>query len=266
MMTPATTGMIETSCVLVEDAEGVRTITLNRPQAGNALNSTMVQAVLAALEGREGIKLVVFRGSGRNFCTGFDLSDLETSSDGDLLLRFVQIESLLQAVQTLDVPSIAFATGRAFGAGADLFAVCDIRLATSTTSFSFPGPRFGLVLGSRRLAGITGRDRAREILLQSKTIDVSEGVVLGLVHGVLDEGEIAEAIATQLASADLIDPITKRQIKAAMADTDLDQDLANLVRSASRPGLKARIAEYSNLRRAEFARSRPTSPDGSGTN
>ncbi len=252
--------------ILVEDVQGVRTITLNRPKVGNALNSSMVQEVLAALTDREGVRLVVFRGSGRNFCTGFDLSDLEASSDGDLLLRFVQIETLLQTIQALDIPSIGVASGRTFGAGADLFAVCDIRLGVSGASFAFPGPRFGLVLGSRRLAVITGRDRAREILLQSKTIDVSEGVVLGLVHEVLDESDISDAISARLAAADALDPVTKGQIKAATSDAHFDQDLASLVRSASRPGLKARIAAYSDLRRTELAERRSTSSNANGSN
>ncbi|MFX8308781.1 enoyl-CoA hydratase-related protein, partial [Acinetobacter baumannii] len=92
-------------------------------------------------------------------------------SEGDLLLRFVRIEALLQRVHGAGVATLAVATGRTWGAGADLFAACDRRLAFADASFAFPGSGFGLVLGTARLAGRIGDAAARRLLLDGSVID-----------------------------------------------------------------------------------------------
>src|SRR3954465_10141982 len=108
------------------------TLSLNRPDRGNALGPELVEALAEAFDRAvaHGARLIVLRGEGRHFCTGFDLTDLESLSDGDLLLRVVRIEALLQCIHAAPVTTLAVATGRTFGAGADLFAACDRRIAT----------------------------------------------------------------------------------------------------------------------------------------
>lgn len=104
-------------------AEGVLRLTLNRPDKANALDAEIVEGLLdgiAAACGNE-TRLLVLAGAGRHFCAGFDLSDLDTISDGDLLHRFVRIETLLQTVFHLPFATLALAHGRVMGAGADLF-------------------------------------------------------------------------------------------------------------------------------------------------
>ncbi|WP_431267837.1 enoyl-CoA hydratase/isomerase family protein [Dankookia sp. P2] len=128
------------SLVLASRAEGVATLSLNRPDRGNALGPELVEALGEAFDRAvaHGARMVVLRGEGRHFCTGFDLTDLETLSDGDLLLRVVRIEQLLQRIHAAPVTTLAVATGRTFGAGADLFAACDRRIAAAGASFAFP--------------------------------------------------------------------------------------------------------------------------------
>jgi enoyl-CoA hydratase/carnithine racemase len=133
------------TAVILSREGDVATLALNRPARGNALGPELVQALEegfdAALAGNA--RLIVLRGEGRHFCTGFDLTDLEALSDGDLLLRVVRIEQLLQRIHAAPVTTLAIATGRTFGAGADLFAACDHRIAVEGASFAFPGPAFG---------------------------------------------------------------------------------------------------------------------------
>ena len=91
------------------------TLTLERPEKMNALSGALVEALLAELEEAhvDGTRLVVFRGEGKNFSAGFDFSDYESQSEGDLLLRFTRVEQLLQMVHfaPFTVVGLALATG-----------------------------------------------------------------------------------------------------------------------------------------------------------
>jgi len=138
------------------DSGMILRITLDGPNNGNALSADVVEKVIAALSDDQisDASLLVIRATGKNFCTGFDLSGLEVQSDADLLLRFVRIEALLERVSTLPCFTMVFVQGRAYGAGADLVAACDIRVATDDAIFRFPGWR--LALGSERDGSSTG--------------------------------------------------------------------------------------------------------------
>jgi enoyl-CoA hydratase/carnithine racemase len=134
----------------IRTEQGVACLTLDRAERGNALSAELVDALTQAVRqssADESVHTMAFIGSGKHFCTGFDLTDLQTQSEGDLLLRFVRVEALLDAVWRAPVRTVAIACGRTWGAGADLFAACDLRLLTADTSFRFPGAGFGLVLG-----------------------------------------------------------------------------------------------------------------------
>ncbi len=229
------------------------TLTLDRPERGNALGPDMVAALdegfTEAVAG--GARLIVLRGAGRHFCTGFDLSDLDNATEGDLLLRFVRIEELLQRVHGAGVMTLAVATGRTWGAGADLFAACDRRLAFADASFAFPGSGFGLVLGTARLAGRIGNAAARRLLLDGVPVDAATAAGLGLVDRLVDGATIDAAIAEAAKAASRLDAETVASLhRATRREARDDADLAALVRSAARPGLKQRIVEYRARARA----------------
>ena len=231
----------------------IATLRLERPERGNALAPDMVAALdegfADAVAG--GARLVVLHGAGKHFCTGFDLSDLDDLSEGDLLLRFVRIEELLQRVHRAGVMTLAVATGRTWGAGADLFAACDRRLAAEDATFAFPGSGFGLVLGTARLAGRIGNAAARRLLLDGVPVDAATAVSLGLADQVVDAGGIDAAIAQAAAAAARLDAETVASLhRATRRDAQDDADLAALVRSAARPGLKQRIIDYRARTRA----------------
>ncbi|MFC1560534.1 enoyl-CoA hydratase/isomerase family protein, partial [Pseudomonadota bacterium] len=108
-------------------------LTLNRPSSANALSPELTEALIQALTQTAGVRLCVIRGAGRHFCAGFDLSDLDSLSDGDLLWRFLRIETLLQAVYHAPFAVVALGHGQMVGAGADLFAACWRRIAAADT-------------------------------------------------------------------------------------------------------------------------------------
>ncbi len=226
-------------------ADGVVTITLDRAERGNALSADFVETLIGAF-GRAvadpSVNTVVFRASGRHFCTGFDLSELDAETDATLLWRFVRIEMLLDMVWRAPVRTVAIGQGRIMGAGADLFAACDLRLLAPGASLRFPGAGFGIVLGTRRLARRVGEATALRWVSEATTVGADEAAAAGLASAVLTVGP-------GQAGSDALAPVTVDRrawagLRAAIADGESDADLAALVRSAARPGLKARIEAY----------------------
>ncbi|MDX2288802.1 MAG: enoyl-CoA hydratase/isomerase family protein, partial [Hyphomicrobiaceae bacterium] len=117
--------------LLVERAGDTVTLTLARPDRLNALDACLVEHMIEAFEtaDRDGTRLIVVTGQGKGFSGGFDLSDLAAQSDGDLALRFLRIESLLQLIHHAPCATLALVHGACFGAGADIVAACALRLA-----------------------------------------------------------------------------------------------------------------------------------------
>ncbi|WP_198371519.1 enoyl-CoA hydratase/isomerase family protein [Roseomonas rosulenta] len=241
--------------VAVEADGAVHTIRLTRPDRGNALGPELVAAIDAALDVvlAAGARLVVLRGEGRHFCTGFDLSDLDALSEGDLALRVIRIELLLQRIHALPVTTLALAGGRVFGAGADLFAACDHRVALGGASFAFPGPAFGLVLGSGRLAGLVGDGPARRLLLAGAAIEASQALAMGLATQAVEADAVDMAIGAARDAAVRLDAQTVAALHGRTRRADDAGDLAALARSVARPGLKERILAY----RARLPATRP---------
>ncbi len=231
-----------------EQQDGIVTLTLNRPDKGNALSAELVEALIDGVSrtyADAAVHTLVIAAAGKHFCTGFDLSDLAASSDGDLLHRFVRVEQLLQLVWRAPLRTVALVQGRAWGAGADLFAACELRLCAADATFRFPGTRFGLVLGTRRLAQRVGSDTARRWLLGGAEVKAAEALAAGMATAALaSDQEHAVAIAALTLTTPVLDRETSASIRALTRHDDDDRDLAELVRSAMRPGLKAKIEAY----------------------
>jgi len=221
-------------------------ITLARPDKMNALLADLVEALIAAVDAAHAQEsdLIVFRGAGRNFSAGFDFGGVAEQSEGDLLLRFVRLEILLQKVANSPALTLALAHGKNFGAGVDLFAACMLRVAAPDSSYRMPGLKFGLVLGTRRFAALVGRDAARDVLTHSRTLDAVAAKALGFVSDIRAPAEWDACIATARASSQALSPQARRQLYGALAPASNDADLAALARSAAEPGLKARIQAY----------------------
>ena len=233
--------------LLVESAAGVAVLTLDRPTKGNALDEPLVEALFEAIDGAitdEEIHTLVLASSSRNFCTGFDLSDLAAQSDGDLLRRFVAVEELLATLWHAPIRTVAITCGRAWGAGADLLACCDQRLAAPDATFTFPGARFGLVLGTRRLASVVGDTAALQIVGEGAVLDAPTAEATGLVTAIVPEGlDVIAWVENDLPPL-AIDRMTYAELKSAMRPDRRDEDLAAMVRSAAWAGLKERIEAY----------------------
>lgn len=229
---------------LIRKHEGhVTQLTLNRPQKANALSGTLVEALLDAVEYActDGTRLLTLEGTGAHFCAGFDFGGYEQASDGDLALRLIRIETLLQQLYHAPFETLVFAHGKIFGAGADLVASCSTRIAAPGTTFRMPGLRFGVVLGTRRLALRIGTDRARDILSASRTFDADEALRIGFVTSLAPQEERARIVKDLRARCELLSSAAAAALHRQTVVDTRAEDMAALAHSVSVPGLKERI-------------------------
>jgi enoyl-CoA hydratase len=241
---------VPASGIAIERIDGCWTVTLDRPDKANALSRGLVDALIAAVgeAEREGARVLVLKGNGRNFCAGFDFGGFEDQSEAELAQRFVRIEMLLQAVARSPCLTVGFGHGRNFGAGVDLFAACKWRVAAPEASFRMPGLAFGVVLGTRRFAALVGADRARAVLETLETFDAAKALEMRFVTR-LAAVDAWDAIATEAtAAAQLLPDVSRAALYRTLDAAEHDRDLADLVRSVSAPGLKDRIRKYIGAR------------------
>lgn len=237
--------------------DGVAIATLSHAARGNALSEHMVETLIDrisdCIEDRS-MHTLVLNATGSHFCTGFDLGAQSSSQaterpegesdfaamDGPLLWRFARIEHLLSLLWNAPIRTVAVAKGRTWGAGADLFAACDLRYASQQTEWRFPGAGFGLVLGTRRLASLVGQGRAMDWVAHGRRINPNDAMESGFATALLEDPEQWREHLPALA----VDRSTYAQLKAATRP-DLSQgDLASLVRSGALPGLATRLDNY----------------------
>lgn len=224
----------------------VTRLTLNRPQKANALSASLVEALIDAVEyaAGDGTRLLIIEGAGSHFCAGFDFTDVQAQSEGDLALRFIRIETLLQALHHAPCATLALAHGRVFGAGADIVASCGMRIAAAGTTFRMPGLRFGVVLGTRRLVQRIGADKARDILSTSRTFDAQEALATGFLTDIAEQDAWSAATADACAAAATLTPAAAAALHRRTVIDSRAEDMAELARSVSTPGLKERIRKY----------------------
>jgi len=220
--------------LLVQAESGVLTITLNRPDALNALNAIMRRELLAALKsaGRdEGTRAVVITGAGRGFCSG---ADLRGGSSEREFRRVIADEynPLIEAIRSLPKPVLASVNGVAAGAGMSLALAADLVVASDDARFVPAFHRIGLVPDSgltRTLVRAMGRHRALEILLGERPLDVDDAHAAGLVAAVVPPAELADVtrdLARRLAEGPTRGiALTKRLVNAA-EDASLADSLA----------------------------------------
>jgi enoyl-CoA hydratase/carnithine racemase len=235
-----------TECLKISQKAGTTTLALCRVDRLNALNAELVEALISALNAaaRDETTLVVIRGEGKGFCGGFDLSQLDSESEGDLALRFLRLETLLQQIYHAPFLTLALVHGACFGAGADMAASCSHRIATPDARFRMPGLKFGVVLGTRRLAQVVGIDNARRLLMAAEPFNAEEALRTNFINAVAEPDAWAEWEAR---CQDLSRALPCSSLKTMLGVTVMDgrdEDMAELARSISLPGLKKRIRNY----------------------
>ena len=235
---PGSAGSNDTeSTVLVEVDAGARvaTITLNRPDALNALTVPMKQALLAALRQVErdpAARAVILTGAGRAFCAGQDLRERLQPDAAPLGVEVRErYNPIIRAMRAMPKPIVGAINGVAAGAGASLAMACDLRIASDAANFALAFGRVGLVpdIGATWfLPRLVGATRAAEIALLGDPVPAADAVRLGLVGRVVPADQLAteaRSVAGRLAAgAPRAIALTKRALNAAW-DRDVDAAL-----------------------------------------
>jgi enoyl-CoA hydratase/carnithine racemase len=173
-----------------KDARGVITLTLNRPQAFNALSEAMLAALQRELDiiaGDDTARVLVIAAAGRAFCAGHDLKEMRASPSQDYYERlFSQCTQMMMSLQRLPIPVIAKVHGIATAAGCQLVAMCDLAVASSAARFAVSGVTLGLFCSTPgvALSRNVPRKAAFEMLVTGDFIDANQALENGLVNRV----------------------------------------------------------------------------------
>lgn len=184
--------------VLVEQADGVATLTLNRPGARNALDLAMreeLEAGLHALEADPGVRVLVVRGAGEHFCAGGDVKFMKarrmTAAEGRE--RVAAMNRAILALAGFRTPTIAMVDGYAVGAGCNLALACDVIVASDRAGFGQVFARIGLIPdggGIHFLPRRVGLAKAKELVFTADIIPAAEAERIGLVNRVVPVAEL----------------------------------------------------------------------------
>jgi 2-(1,2-epoxy-1,2-dihydrophenyl)acetyl-CoA isomerase len=224
--------MAATDPLLVARDGAVVTLTLNRPDALNALDVPLKLALLAAVDGirtDHGVRAVVLAGAGRAFCVGQDLREHVESLGGPQPLSTVaeHYNPLVTRLAGLDRPVVAAVRGMAAGAGASLAFLADMRVGGPKTAFLMAFANVGLAAdtgASWTLPRLVGHAKATELLMLAEPVDAAEALRLGLLSRVVDDDEkvlpAAQELAARLASGPTVAyGQIKRELAAAASTT-----------------------------------------------
>src|SRR4249920_2225279 len=169
--------------------DGIAGIFLNRPEKSNALSSRFLEELLSTLkeiEGSPGLRVVVLGGNGRNFCGGADIAEMASLKPSTAKKFITRIHRCCDAVRKLPVPVVARLHGAVIGAGLELAASCDLRIAAEGTRFAMPEVRLGIpsVVEAALLPRLMGSGRAAWLVLTGEAIDARRALEWGLIEQV----------------------------------------------------------------------------------
>jgi enoyl-CoA hydratase/carnithine racemase len=202
---------MDLSRLIWDQSEGVGTITLNRPERLNALDSTTLDELNTVTEhawNDPTVRCLLITGAGRGFCSGADVKEWSTSSDSGLHEDnwVLKMHRLMTRLYRMPKPVLAAINGVAVGAGFDLALVADMRIASANARFGMAYINIGFCPdagGSYLLPRLIGSARASELIFTGRIIDAPDANALGLLNAMVEPDDLADAAlewATRLAN------------------------------------------------------------------
>ena len=216
--------------------DGIVVITLNRPNAANALSTNMLEELKDVIETCKfdtSVRCLIITGAGEKaFCAGADLKE-RAGMDAQMVRKTVAlIRECVNSLETLPQPVIAAVNGAAFGGGTELALACDIRVASENAKFGLTETSLGIIPGAggtQRLPRLVGKGRAKELIFTARRIEAGEAKEIGLVEYVVNPESLIEKTLELAGQIVRNGPIAVRQAKFAIEkgyDVDLTTGLA----------------------------------------
>jgi enoyl-CoA hydratase len=191
------------SYVLSDVADGVATITLNRPDSRNALNRAMCEDIVAATAAAAAdanVRLVLVRANGPVFCAGADLKERKGMTADDVRNRRLRGFAAYGALERLPMPVVAVVHGAAIGSGCELAAACDFIVATPVATFSTPEALWGTIGATQRLPRVLGKRLAKDLMFTGRKLSAEEAAAAGLVARIAPAEKLEEVVSEIVAA------------------------------------------------------------------
>lgn len=251
--------MTNHSIQLTIDGRGVATLTLNRPEVHNAFDDQLIAGLTARLRELDhtpDVRAVVLAANGKSFSAGADLNWMQRMarySEAENLRDAVALADLMHTLGALSKPSIARVQGPVYGGGVGLVACCDIAVGTPAASFALSEVRLGLIpsVVSPYVIAAIGERQARRYFLTAERIDAAEALRIGLLHVLVEEARLDEAIGgivdqllqagpkAQSAAKHLIASVVNRPIDRRLVEDTADRIARIRVSPEGKEGVNA---------------------------
>ena len=222
----------------------IATLTLNRPEAMNAMGHDLardLEAALDRLEAAQEVRAVVATGAGdRAFSVGGDIKERGAMSLDERWEHALRLGRCFDRIETLPLPVIAAINGFCFGGGMEMAVACDLRIASERAEVGFLEVKLGVFPGAggpARLTRLVGKGRAKLVLYTGRRFPAAEGLAMGLVERVVPQGRLMEEACALAAEIAANGPLAVRALKR-LVDTCYEADLASsqeLARALRRP-------------------------------
>lgn len=210
--------------------EQIALVTLNRPEASNAMSKALLDELNVAIDNvnnNRSVRVLLISGAGtRAFCAGADLKERKRLSNDEVIQTVRYIRDTISNIERMKIPVIALINGAAIGGGLELALACDIRLAYKHATFGLTETSLAIIPGAggtQRLPRLIGIGQAKRLIYSSKVLTAEEALNIGLIEEIMDESEEIQAIqlARDIAKNG---PIAVQQAKLAI-NTGIQSDL-----------------------------------------
>ncbi len=252
--------------VLYSEAQGISTITLNRPDKRNAISYELIDDVTAALKkaAASAAQIVILTGAGSAFCAGMDLENLKQllgRTPEQNLQDSTTMAGLFRALYDFPKPTIAAVNGAAIAGGTGLATLCDFTLAVPEAKFGYTEVKIGFVPGivSSYLIANIGEKRARDLLLTGRIIGAEEAHQLGLVNEIVAPDQLmarAHQLAAHLMESSPTSLRTTKALLSSYTKEQLDRQVGNAVRENAAirqtPDFKEGISSFLEKRKPKW--------------
>ena len=189
------------SDILCTMNDGIATVTMNRPEKRNALNTEIIdgfRTIFQQLETNPDVRVVIIRGEGKAFCSGLDLRELSSRQQGDADPE-TGVVQIFQQIERSRHPTIAMVQGDALAGGCELALHCDLRVASDAARFGMPLARLGLVIPfplGQKLVEIIGPAFTKQILLTGQPIEAKRAYEIGMIHHLVSASDLESTTYT----------------------------------------------------------------------